>query len=210
MLRDVPLALVVMCGAGCVGTSARNPAAVVTPAPVATSGPNTRAAAPARDGGAAAQDDWPTVLSSRKWRFASFFNRVKYQVAAHWFPEAAYRRRDPTGAVYGRQNRYTELRITLNPDGRLMNIALTRTSGLDFLDDEAIEAFKEAQPFARPPRQFIDNHGLVRFHFGFLFDPNGPPQMRWFRDGENDPRAPAQDAGVADGQPDGGAPADAR
>jgi len=126
-------------------------------------------------------DGEETALNSKKWRFASFFNRVKRQVAEHWHPEEAYRRRDPTGAVYGRQNRYTELRIQLKPDGRLANVALAQPSGLEFLDDEAIEAFKEAQPFPNPPRQLIEASGVINFRFGFLFDLNGPPQMRWFR-----------------------------
>jgi TonB family protein len=126
-------------------------------------------------------DGEETALNSKKWRFASFFNRVKRQVAEHWHPEEAYRRRDPTGAVYGRQNRYTELRIQLKPDGRLANVALAQPSGLEFLDDEAIEAFKEAQPFPNPPRQLVEASGVINFRFGFLFDLNGPPQMRWFR-----------------------------
>ena len=98
---------------------------------------------------------WPIVTSLStlaNGRFASFFNRVKKQVGEHWHPEDAYRRRDPTGTIFGRQKRYTELRIQLNPDGRLTNIALMQPSGLEFLDDEAIEAFKAAQPFANPPR----------------------------------------------------------
>jgi TonB family protein len=122
-----------------------------------------------------------TALNSKKWRFATFFNRVKKQVSEHWHPEEAYRRRDPTGAVYGRQNRYTELRITLKPDGRLANVGVNLPSGLEFLDDEAITAFKDAQPFPNPPRQLLEANGVINFSFGFLYDLNGPPQMRWFK-----------------------------
>jgi len=122
-----------------------------------------------------------TALNSKKWRFASFFNRVKRQVAEHWHPEESYRQRDPTGMIYGRKNRYTELRIQLKPDGKLGNVAVYQPSGLDFLDDEAIEAFKQAAPFPNPPRQLIEANGLINFGFGFLFDLNGPPEMRWFK-----------------------------
>ena len=51
----------------------------------------------------------------------------------------------------------------------------------EFLDEEAISAFKEAQPFPNPPHQLIESNGLITFHFGFLYDLNGPPQMRWFK-----------------------------
>jgi TonB family protein len=122
-----------------------------------------------------------TALNSKKWRFASFFNRVKKQVSEHWHPEEAYRRRDPTGVVYGRQNRYTELRIQLKPDGHLANVGVNLPSGLEFLDDEAISAFKDAQPFPNPPHQLVERSGTINFSFGFLYDLNGPPQMRWFK-----------------------------
>jgi TonB family protein len=122
-----------------------------------------------------------TALNSKKWRFATFFNRVKKQVSEHWHPEEAYRRRDPTGVIYGHQNRYTELRIQLRADGHLANVGVGLPSGLEFLDDEAITAFKEAQPFPNPPHQLIERDGLITFHFGFLYDLNGPPQMRWFK-----------------------------
>jgi TonB family protein len=122
-----------------------------------------------------------TALNSKKWRFATFFNRVKRQVSEHWHPEEAYRRRDPTGVIYGHQNRYTELRIQLKADGHLANVGVGLPSGLEFLDEEAISAFKEAQPFPNPPHQLIESNGLITFHFGFLYDLNGPPQMRWFK-----------------------------
>jgi TonB family protein len=122
-----------------------------------------------------------TALNSKRWRFASFFNRIKRQVAEHWHPDEVYRQRDPTGAVYGRRNRYTELRISIKPDGNLSNVALALPSGLEFLDDEAIQAFKEAGPFPNPPRQLVESNGTINFGFGFLFDLNGAPQMRWFR-----------------------------
>ena len=122
-----------------------------------------------------------TALNSKKWRFATFFNRVKKQVSEHWHPEEAYRRRDPTGVIYGHQNRYTELHIQLKADGHLANIGVNLPSGLEFLDDEAITAFKEAQPFPNPPRQLLERDGFINFSFGFLFDLNGPPQMRWFK-----------------------------
>ena len=126
-------------------------------------------------------DGEETALNSKKWRFATFFNRVKKQVSEHWHPEEAYRRRDPTGVIYGHQNRYTELRIQLKPDGHIANVGVGLPSGLEFLDDEAITAFKEAQPFPNPPHQLVERDGLITFHFGFLYDLNGPPQMKWFK-----------------------------
>jgi TonB family protein len=102
------------------------------------------------------------------WRWALFFLRVKRRVAEHWKPESEYRRRDPQGSVYGNQNRYTELRVHLEPDGRLAGAEVIVSSGLPFLDEAGVRAFQEAQPFPDPPREFIDEGGT--FRFGFLFD----------------------------------------
>jgi TonB family protein len=123
-----------------------------------------------------------TALNSKKWRFASFFNRVKKQVQEHWHPDEVYHRRDPTGAIYGHENRLTMVRVQLKPDGHLANVALDSPCGLEFLDDEAIQAFREAQPFPNPPRGLIDaNDGLVNFQFGFLFDLSGVSRPMLFK-----------------------------
>jgi TonB family protein len=123
-----------------------------------------------------------TALNAKKWKFASFFNRVKAQVREHWKPADVYRRRDPTGAIYGNKDRYTLLRVQLKADGSLASVALEQPSGIEFLDDEAIEAFKSAQPFPNPPKQLVEaSTGLIDFKFGFYFELSGTPQMKVFR-----------------------------
>jgi TonB family protein len=122
-----------------------------------------------------------TALNAKRWKFASFFNRVKQQVREHWNPAEVYQRRDPTGAIYGSKDRYTLLRVQLKPDGSLANVALETPSGVEFLDDEAIEAFKLAQPFPNPPKQLVEESGMIHFRFGFFFELSGAPRMRVFR-----------------------------
>jgi TonB family protein len=124
-----------------------------------------------------------TALNAKKWKFASFFNRVKQQVRDHWRPAEEYHRRDPSGSIYGQKDRYTLLRVQLKPDGSLANVALETPSGVEFLDDEAIEAFKQAQPFPNPPKQLVESTGLIDFRFGFFFELSGSPQMKIFKYG---------------------------
>jgi TonB family protein len=127
-------------------------------------------------------DGAETALNAKKWKFASFFNRVKQQVRDHWRPADEYHRRDPTGSIYGQKDRYTLLRVQLKPDGSLANVALELPSGIEFLDDEAIEAFKQAQPFPNPPKQLVDGEsGLINFRFGFFFELSGSPRFKIFR-----------------------------
>ncbi len=128
------------------------------------------------------EDGEQTLLNSRRWRFASFFNRVKRQVAQNWHPDRVYRRRDPTGNVYGFRDRLTVLRVQLSPTGTLEDVFLERASGVGFLDDEAISAFRAASPFPNPPTGLVDREtGQISFRFGFMFEISRKPSLRLFR-----------------------------
>ncbi|MEW5738737.1 MAG: cell envelope integrity protein TolA [Myxococcota bacterium] len=122
-----------------------------------------------------------TFLSTREWKYASFFNRVKQSVGQQWNPVSQLRLRDPTGNVYGGRDRYTLLTITLDQQGRLKDAYVEKSSGLDFLDLEAIKAFERAQPFPNPPPGILAADATVRFQFGFFLEMSGRPGMRLFR-----------------------------
>jgi hypothetical protein len=127
-------------------------------------------------------DGAETALNAKRWVYATFFNRVKERVRDHWKPAEEYQRRDPTGRIYGAEDRYTLLQVALKADGSLAKVSVVHTCGLDFLDDTAVEAFKEAQPFINPPRKLVeDGHGMVSFAFGFYFEVSGAPRMKLFR-----------------------------
>ena len=123
-----------------------------------------------------------TALNSRQWKFASFFNRMKRQVAQNWHPDQVYLRRDPTGRVYGTKDRLTVLRVSLHPDGRLAQAYIADKSGITFLDDEAVRAFQLAQPFPNPPPALIDHSSnLITFSFGFHFQIGDRSRWKVFR-----------------------------
>ncbi|HEY0881151.1 MAG TPA: energy transducer TonB, partial [Archangium sp.] len=122
-----------------------------------------------------------TYLSTREWKYASFFNRVKQSVGQEWNPVTQLRVRDPSGQIYGGRDRYTVLTVTLDGSGRLKDAFVDRSSGLDFLDLEAIKAFERAQPFPNPPPGILANDQTVRFQFGFFLELSGRPGMRLFR-----------------------------
>ena len=114
-----------------------------------------------------------TFLNTREWKYAGFFNRVKQNVAEVWNPMDAARVRDPTGSIYFNKDRTTVLSVTLNPQGTITEIRVARTSGLDFLDQTAIDAFEKAQPFVNPPPGLADARGDIRFTFGFHVSTGG-------------------------------------
>lgn len=122
-----------------------------------------------------------TLLNTREWKYASFFNRVKQSVGMHWKPNESLRRRDPTGGIYAGKDRYTLLEITLDEKGQVKDIQVEKSSGLDFLDFEAVSSFKRAQPFPNPPPGLLSQDAEVKFQFGFFMEMGGGPRMRLFR-----------------------------
>jgi TonB family protein len=120
------------------------------------------------------------VFDSKRWKYASFFNRVRDAIAEHWDPEAAHAPKDPDGSRYGKSPRVTRLLISLTPDGSLDRISVERSSGLDHLDEEAIRAVRAAAPFPNPPVQLVDaSTNTITFSFGFILTFDG--ESRIFR-----------------------------
>jgi len=129
--------------------------------------------------GGSASDDWlpkvkaegkETLLNSRRFRHWDFFNTVKSRVRRHWRPAYVYRRKDPTGKIYGIKDRLTVVRVTLNNSGKVLRLTTVKNSGVDFLDAEARKALRKAGPFTNPPNGLVNKHGAVVFQFGFLFE----------------------------------------
>lgn len=111
-----------------------------------------------------------TLLNRKRTRYWAFFDRVKQQISKTWAPVDEYRKRDPYGNVYGVKDRYSTVDVTLNGDGTVRRLYLSRASGLDFFDDEAVRALQAAAPFHNPPEGLKDQDGLIHFTFGFYFE----------------------------------------
>lgn len=123
-----------------------------------------------------------TALNTQQWKYASFFNRMKRRVAQHWHPNEVFLRADPHGNVYGFKDRVTVLQITLDRTGAIRHLMAKKKSGADELDEEAMRAFRLAQPFPNPPAGLVDpRSGFIVFEFGFHFDVKRRSHRRIFR-----------------------------
>ena len=100
-----------------------------------------------------------------------YFTQIKAAVAKRWDPNTPLRQRDPSGLIYGGINRYTLLSVTLDKDGALTAVSVDKSCGLDFLDQAAVAAFKQAQPFSNPPSELIAKDNTLRSCFGFFVKP---------------------------------------
>ncbi|HZS38535.1 MAG TPA: TonB family protein [Polyangia bacterium] len=126
-------------------------------------------------------DGEATALNSKRWKHAPFFNRVKRAVADQWHPDVVYMIHDSSGHVYGFKDRITVLRIHLDPQGKLVAWQVLQSSGVDFLDDEAISAFRKAGPFPNPPKDLVDTDGQIHFNFGFAFELSGRGSVKVYK-----------------------------
>lgn len=106
-----------------------------------------------------------TALNAVEFKFASFFNRVKKDISGQWRPLPILYRLDPTGRLLD-QERRTLLYVVLDDKGNILKITLYKSSGVDFLDDEAVRSVLACQQFPNPPKGLIRD-GRVEFFFGF-------------------------------------------
>lgn len=112
-----------------------------------------------------------TILDTQRWKYASFFNRMKNDIDQYWDPVARLRARDPDGRINGSKTRTTRVMIILNADGSLDKIKLQRSCNVDYLDDEALRAIRSAAPFPNPPKGMLDpRDGKLHVPFGFIVE----------------------------------------
>jgi TonB family protein len=119
-----------------------------------------------------------TLLNSKKWKFAGFFNRLKLQIREDWHPDQVLARHDPSGNIYGHKPHATVLKVELTLDGRVHDVTVLKPSGMVFLDEEAMSAVRRAQPFENPPEPLADPDKIIRFRFGFVVEQSGFSSFR--------------------------------
>lgn len=112
-----------------------------------------------------------TILKTKRWKYASFFNRMKDDIDQYWDPVARLKARDPDGRINGSKTRTTRVMIILNADGSLDKIKLQKSCNVDYLDEEAIRAIRSAAPFPNPPQGMLDpRDGKLHVPFGFIVE----------------------------------------
>ena len=111
-----------------------------------------------------------TLLNSRSFRYAGFINRVKETVGRIWTTqvEDETAKRDPTGSIYLWKDRRTVVEFTIDLQGELKDVHVTVSSGVDYLDRVALDAFKRAERFPNPPPGLFAADGTATMGFGFV------------------------------------------
>ena len=92
-----------------------------------------------------------------RYKYYSFFSRIQNRLANNWRPEG----------IRSYKTLITEVVVTIDRKGYVTNIKLRKSSGNNYLDNSALEAFKKAMPFTNPPRDLIAK-GNFSFEWKFI------------------------------------------
>jgi len=111
-----------------------------------------------------------TFLNARGFKFASYLNRIKETVGRVWAQKVqdAQMSRDPTGRIYGFKDRRTIVEYVIDKDGEVKDVRVESSSGVAYLDEVAVDAFRQVERFPNPPAGLIQADGLVKMNFSFL------------------------------------------
>lgn len=110
-----------------------------------------------------------TNLNTVEYKYYGFYHRIRQKLEQFWgrslHDKAAQLVKQ--GRRISSDELITSLRITLDKDGEITRIQILGTSGVQEIDDAAVESFNDAGPFPNPPKDLIVE-GLVTLEWGFV------------------------------------------
>lgn len=114
-----------------------------------------------------------TLLSSKEFKYYTYFSRVRVQLNQHWTPKV----RSKVTQMYKKGRRIassddmiTRCLVTLDRSGKLVKVQIIGNSGVIELDEAAVEAFRSAAPFPNPPKGMVDNDGTIKIRWDFILE----------------------------------------
>jgi TonB family protein len=116
-----------------------------------------------------------TLLSTREFVYYSYYNRIKDRLRQYWEPkikEKMERIVRQGRTIASNQDRITRIVIILDKSGTLVRVQIIGPSGVNDLDEAAVEAFRAAAPFPNPPKGIVDGDGTIKIHWDFILEAN--------------------------------------
>ncbi len=124
---------------------------------------------------------WPlgigNIRSNAMEQRKGYFQQVKAHVEPQWRPIEEYARRNPTDPDLGMRKWATVLHVQLRADGSLMNVQIAVPSGSPVLDEIAVSAVQQAQPFPAPSPDLVKPTGMTTIPLAFEINGAGKSAM---------------------------------
>ena len=111
-----------------------------------------------------------TQLNTTKFKFYGFYHRIKQKLEQHWGNSLMQKAKEiyKSGKkIKGKGDKLTALLVILDKKGNILQVRLKSTSGVDELDDAAVESFNKAGPFPNPPKEMLKS-GKAMIEWGFV------------------------------------------
>ncbi|MEW6109643.1 MAG: TonB family protein [Nitrospirota bacterium] len=110
-----------------------------------------------KDSGQEMKKDNSITFDTAEYRYAGYMKKLKEKIESIWVypPEASKR------GIYGD----LKIRFTIKKNGKLGAVELVRTSGFKMLDDAAIQALKDGEPYWPLPDEWGMESYTIMGHF---------------------------------------------
>ncbi len=110
-----------------------------------------------------------THLNTVEYKFYGYYYRIRQKLEGFWGRSVQEKAAllSGQGRMVSDEELVTALRIVMNAEGEIVDVVILGSSGVQELDDAAIESFNEAGPFPNPPKDLIVD-GRVTIEWGFV------------------------------------------
>lgn len=122
-----------------------------------------------------------TILSTREFKYFSYYNRIKDLLRQFWKPsiERAVTKLWGKGQMLRASELVTRVLVLLDDRGQIHKISKIGASGVMEIDQIAIEAFQAAAPFPNPPSALVEKDGFVRLNWDFILQTSAAPVIQY-------------------------------
>ena len=111
-----------------------------------------------------------TALNTDRYLFYSFYARVEELIRYRWessvqnaLSVVPHERLEAN--IRGRWT--TQLEVLLNPKGEFVKVLVMKEAGISHFDQAAVRAFSEARYFPNPPKEMVEEDGLIHLKYSF-------------------------------------------
>lgn len=111
-----------------------------------------------------------TNLNTTEFKYYGFYFRIRQKLEQYWgrsIKEKAANLYKNGRRVASDNDMITSLIITLNNQGKIVDVEIKGSSGVKELDEAAVESFNKAGPFPNPPIGMIQE-GKIKIEWGFV------------------------------------------
>lgn len=111
-----------------------------------------------------------TNLNTIEFKYYGFYFRIRQKLEQYWgntLKTKAKKLFKQGRHLASDENHITSLKITLDTRGNIVDILVKGTSGVQELDEAAVESFNRAGPFPNPPKGMMSN-GRAHIEWGFV------------------------------------------